>query len=395
VLSAERAESALPFGGKYRVVDFVLSNCCHSGIVRVGVLTQHAPTSLHDHIGSGRPWDLDRRDARVFILQPFLTRESSGWYRGTADALAQNRELIEESRVRRVLVLPGDHVYKMDYRELARTHEERGARVTIAVTGVPAEETRRFGMVTLADGDRVIALDEKPPATASLLASMGVVLFDADLLLEALEKRPVDLTLDVLRPMIESGERVFAHPFRGYWDDVGTLGTYYRANLDLLAPEPALTLDDPAWPILTRDEERPPVLILPGAELEGSLVANGCRVAGSVRHSILFPGVTVEAGAEVTGSVILPDAWIGPGARLDRAILDKHSWIGANARVGLGTAAGHAPLTLLGKYAQVPEGAEVGRGAVLGVGAGPQDFRDHRIEPGARVPDRQEVEVRP
>jgi glucose-1-phosphate adenylyltransferase len=361
----------------------------------VGVLTQHAPTSLHDHIGSGRPWDLDRRDARVFILQPFLTRESSGWYRGTADALAQNRELIEESRVRRVLVLPGDHVYKMDYRELARTHEERGARVTIAVTGVPAEETRRFGMVTLADGDRVIALDEKPPATASLLASMGVVLFDADLLLEALEKRPVDLTLDVLRPMIESGERVFAHPFRGYWDDVGTLGTYYRANLDLLAPEPALTLDDPAWPILTRDEERPPVLILPGAELEGSLVANGCRVAGSVRHSILFPGVTVEAGAEVTGSVILPDAWIGPGARLDRAILDKHSWIGANARVGLGTAAGHAPLTLLGKYAQVPEGAEVGRGAVLGVGAGPQDFRDHKIEPGARVPDRQEVEVRP
>jgi len=228
VLSAERAESALPFGGKYRVVDFVLSNCCHSGIVRVGVLTQHAPTSLHDHIGSGRPWDLDRRDARVFILQPFLTRESSGWYRGTADALAQNRELIEESRVRRVLVLPGDHVYKMDYRELARTHEERGARVTIAVTGVPAEETRRFGMVTLADGDRVIALDEKPPATASLLASMGVVLFDADLLLEALEKRPVDLTLDVLRPMIESGERVFAHPFRGYWDDHASTLTTLR-----------------------------------------------------------------------------------------------------------------------------------------------------------------------
>ena len=395
VLSAERAESALPFGGKYRVVDFVLSNCCHSGIVRVGVLTQHAPTSLHDHIGSGRPWDLDRRDARVFILQPFLTRESSGWYRGTADALGQNRDLIEESRVRRVLVLPGDHVYKMDYRERARTHEERGARVTIAVTPVRAEETRRFGMVTVADGDRVVALDEKPPATSSRLASMGVVLFEADVLLEALDKKPVDLTLDVLQPMIESGERVFAHHFQGYWEDVGTLTTYYRANLDLLAPEPGLTLDDPAWPILTRDEERPPVLILPGAELEGSLVANGCRVAGSVRHSILFPGVTVEAGAEVTASVVLPDAWIGPGARLDRAILDKHSWIGPGARVGLGSATGHAPLTLLGKYVQVPEGAEVGRGAVLGVGAGPQDFRDHKIEPGTRVPDRQELEVRP
>jgi glucose-1-phosphate adenylyltransferase len=395
VLSAERAESALPFGGKYRVVDFVLSNCCHSGIVRVGVLTQHAPTSLHDHIGSGRPWDLDRRDARVFILQPFLTRESSGWYRGTADALAQNHELIEESRVRRVLVLPGDHVYKMDYRALANTHEERGARVTIAVAEVRAEETRRFGMVTLAEGDRVVALDEKPPATSSRLASMGVALFEADVLREALEKKPVDITLDVLRPMIQSGERIFAHRFQGYWEDVGTLAAYYRANLDLLDPEPGLRLADPVWPILTRDEERPPVLVLAGATLEGSLVANGCRVAGTVRRSILFPGVTVEPGAEVTSSVVLADAWIGPGARLDRSILDKHSWIGAGSKVGLGARSAQEPLTLLGKYARVPEQSEVGRGAVLGVGAGPQDFHERRIEPGTRVPDRQELEVRP
>ncbi len=395
VLSAERAESALPFGGKYRVVDFVLSNCCHSGIVRVGVLTQHAPTSLHDHIGSGRPWDLDRRDARVFILQPFLTRESSGWYRGTADALAQNLDVIIESRARRVLVLPGDHVYKMDYRALARTHLERGARVTLAVTEVPPEETRRFGMVTLAEGGRVVALDEKPPASASRLASMGVLLFEVEVLLEALARKPIDLTLDVLRPLIESGERVFAHAFTGYWEDVGTLSTYYRANLDLLASEPGLALDDPEWPILTRDEERPPVLVLPGAELEGSLVANGCRVAGRVRRSVLFPGVTVEAGAEVTASVVLADAWIGPGARLDRAILDKYSWVGQDARVGLGAASPHEPLTLLGKYVRVPEGGEVGRGAVLGVGAGPRDFHAGRIEPGVRVPDRQELEVRP
>jgi glucose-1-phosphate adenylyltransferase len=395
VLSAERAESALPFGGKYRVVDFVLSNCCHSGIVRVGILTQHAPTSLHDHIGSGRPWDLDRRDARVFILQPFLTRESSGWYRGTADALEQNRDVILESRAKRVLVLPGDHVYTMDYRELARTHVERGARVTIAVTEVPAEETRRFGMITLAEGERVVALDEKPRSTESRLASMGVVLFDADVLLEALAKRPVDLTLDVLRPMIEAGERVFAHSFTGYWEDVGTLATYYRANLDLLAESSRLTLNDPDWPILTRDEERPPVLVLRGATLEGSMVANGCRVAGRVRRSVLFPGVTVEAGAEVTNSVVLPDVWIGPDARLDRSILDKYSRIGAGARVGLGASSNADPLTLLGKYAMVPDGAEVGRGAVLGIGAGPQDFRERRIEPGTRVPDRLELEVRP
>ena len=294
-----------------------------------------------------------------------------------------------------MLTLPGDHVYKMDYRALARTHVERGARVTIAVKEVPAEETRRFGMVTVGDGGRVVSLEEKPPETTSRLASMGVVLFDVDLLRDALEKKPIDLTLDVLRPLIAAGERVFAHTFAGYWEDVGTLATYYRANIDLLAPDPGLALDDSEWPILTRDEERPPVLVHPGAALEGSLVANGCRVAGRVRHSVLFPGVTVEAGAEVVSSVVLADAWIGPGARLERAILDKYSWIGAGARIGLGPAAPSDPLTLLGKYARVPDDAEVGRGAVLGVGAGPEDFHDRRIEPGVRVPDRQELEVRP
>jgi glucose-1-phosphate adenylyltransferase len=388
VLSAERAESALPFGGKYRVVDFVLSNLCHSGIVRVGVLTQHAPTSLHDHIGSGRAWDLDRRDARVFILQPYLTRESSGWYRGTADAVAQNWDVVEESRARRVLVLPGDHVYKMDYRSLAETHEERGASVTIAVAEVPSEETGRFGMLTLGDGGRVVALDEKPSATASRVASMGVILFEADLLGAALARRPVDLTLDVLRTLIESGERVFAHTFAGYWEDVGTLGPFYRANLDLLAPQPRLALDDPSWPILTRDEERAPVWVLPGAQLERSLVANGCRVAGEVRNSVLFPGVTVEAGAKVESAVVFADVWIGPGAELRHAIVDKYSRIGAHARVGAGDGGAVRDLTLIGKYAQVPESAEVGRGAILGVGAGAEDFDGNRVAEGVRVPDR-------
>src|SRR5262245_13173343 len=392
VLSAERAVSALPFGGKYRVIDFVLSNCCHSGIVRVGVLTQHVPASLHDHIGSVRAWDLDRRNARVLILQPFLPRESSGWYRGTADAIAQNWDVIEESRARRVLVLPGDHVYKMDYRALAATHVERGARVTIAVTEVPAEETGRFGMVTLGDGNRVVALEEKPVSTTSRTASMGVALFETDVLREALERRPVDLTLEVLRPMVEAGERVFAHSFGGYWEDVGTLATYYRANLDLLRADARLVLDDPEWPILTRDEERPPVLALPGADLAGSLVANGCRVAGRVRQSVMFPGVTVEPGADVASSVILADVWIGAGARLDRVIVDKYSRIGAGARIG--HPRGGGALTLVGKYAHVPEDGEVGAGAVLGIGTDPDDLRDNRVGPGQRVPDHHELLVR-
>ena len=392
VLSTERAVSALPFGGKYRVIDFVLSNCCHSGVARVGVLTQHAPTSLHDHIGSGRPWDLDRREARVLILQPFLTRESSGWYRGTADALAQNWQVIEESRARKVLVLPGDHVYKMDYRALARTHDERGARVTIAVTEVAEEETGRFGMVTLSEGDRVSSFDEKPRATTSRTASMGIALFETEVLREALERRPVDVALEVLGPMIEAGERVFAHRSAGYWEDVGTLATYYRANLDLLGSEPRLFLDDPQWPILTRDEERPPVLVLPGAKLEGSVVANGCRVAGTVRNSVLFPGVIVEPGAEVISSVVMADVVIGPGARVDRTILDKYSRVGPDARLGLGGAGGEP--TLVGKYACVPENGEVGAGAVLGIGAGPSDFHANRVAPGQRVPSRLELAAR-
>lgn len=391
VLTAERAVSAIPFGGKYRVIDFVLSNCCHSGIDRVGVLTQHAPTSLHDHIGSGRWWDLDRRDARVLILQPYLTREHAGGYRGTADAVARNWDVVSESRARRTLVLPGDHIYKMDYRALQHTHQQLGAAVTLAVAPVPGEEGPRFGMVHLGEGDRIVGLEEKPRSTSSRLASMGVALFETEVLAAALRGGPLDLSMDVLQPLIDSGERVVAHTFAGYWEDVGTLDTYYRANMDLLQPQPRLALDDPQWPILTRDEERPPVTVLPGAEIEGSLVANGCRVSGRVVRSILFPGVTVDPGAVIVDSVVMQDVGVASGARLERAILDKLAYIGREAVVG---AAGHE-LTLVGKYAIVPERGRVGAGAVLGVGAGPADFIDNAVPPGARIADRHELLERP
>ncbi len=393
VLTAERAVSAVPFGGKYRVIDFVLSNCCHSEIERVGVLTQHAPQSLHDHIGSGRVWDLDRRDARVLILQPYLTREHAGWYRGTADALAQNWNVIVEARVRRVLVLPGDHVYKMDYRPLFETHERRRAAVTLAVTPVPPEETRRFGMVTLGPDDRVTGLEEKPQSSDSRIASMGIILFETDVLGQALAAEPVDLAIDVLRPLAAAGERVFGHTHAGYWEDVGTLSAYYRANLGLLEPVPRLALDDPQWPILTRDEERPPLRVLPGARLQHCLIANGCCVGGRVRNSILFPGVTVEPEAEVVDSVVMQDAWVGPGARLERAVIDKLARVGAGASVGVATPEGM--LTLVGKYAVIPDRGQVGAGAVLGVGASPADFRDNRVPAGVRVPDRYELVSRP
>jgi glucose-1-phosphate adenylyltransferase len=394
VLTAERATSAVPFGGKYRVVDFVLSNCCHSGGERIGVLTQHAPTSLHDHIGAGRPWDLDRRGGGVTILQPYLTRSHAGWYRGTADAIAQNWDFIEERRPARVLVLSGDHVYRMDYRALLATHLERRAAATLCVTRVPPDQTRRFGMATVDRDGRVAALVEKPERADTPFASMGIYLFDTEVLGGLLRGHPVDMVLDVLRPMLQAGERIAAHEYQGYWEDVGTVGSFYRANLELVASTPRLVLDDQRWPILTRDEERPPVHVGRGATIEESLVANGCRVEGAVRRSVLSPGVHVAAGAEVQESVVMSDTQIGRGARVRHAILDKYVQIGAHAVIGTGEPPAHREhawlegLTLVGKDAHVPSGTEVGRGVVVGVGASAETFPSRVVSPGTVLASR-------
>ena len=394
VLTSERAVSAVPFGGKYRIIDFVLSNCCHSGIDQVGVLTQHAPTSLHDHIGAGRPWDLDRRAGGVLILQPYLTRSHAGWYRGTADAIAQNWDAIEERRPARVLVLSGDHVYRMDYRALLRTHEQRSAALTLAVARVPPEDSRRFGMARLDRDGRVLSLVEKPERADTPFASMGIYLFEFEVLGEILRPRPVDLVMDVVRPMLESGERVYAHEFSGYWEDVGTVGSYYRSNCELLSPQPGMVLHDVRWPILTRDEERPPVLVTEGAMIEDSLVANGCRVSGTVQRSVLFPGVRVERGAEVVDSVVMADTVIGPRARADRAILDKYVRVGEGAVVGHGETprggewAWLEGLTLVGKDVEIPAGVRIGRASVVGIGAGPHDFAAVELAAGTLLPSR-------
>ncbi|MEO5987527.1 MAG: glucose-1-phosphate adenylyltransferase family protein [Candidatus Eisenbacteria bacterium] len=401
VLSAERAVSALPFGGKYRVIDFALSNCCHSHLGLVGVLAQHAPASLNDHIGAGRPWDLDRRSGGVYILQPYQTRSHTGWYRGTADAITQNKDWIEERQPRLVLVLSGDHVYRMDYRIMLDEHDRSGARVTMAVTPVPASETTRFGMVTMDSACRVVAIDEKPAMTKGTHANMGVYVFEWELLREMLRSRPVDLVLDVLRPMIEAGEKVQAHEFSGYWEDVGTIASYYRANLDLVQAKPRLELHDTRWPILTRDEERPPVLLADHAHVEDSMLANGCRIAGTVRRSILFPGVRVAQGAEVTDSVVMADTTIETGARVSHAILDKYVRVGENASVGEGDGSGPreldwlAGLALVGKDSWIPPGGRMRRPSAIGIGGRFEDFVDGVLPPGTVVPSRRWFEELP
>ena len=394
VLTAERAVSAVPFGGKYRVIDFVLSNCAHSGIEKIGVLTQHAPTSLHDHIGAGRAWDLDRRGGGVTILQPFTTRSHAGWYRGTADAITQNWESIEERRPEHVLILSGDHVYQMDYRALFETHLLRRSAATLAVTRVPADQTRRFGMATLDRDGAIRSLVEKPERADTPFASMGIYLFERKALGRRLESRPVDRVLDVIRPMLEAGEKVEAHEYQGYWEDVGTVGSYYRANLELVAAHPRLVLDDPRWPILTRDEERPPVHVGTGAEISDSLVANGCRVMGRVVRSVLSPGVTVEAGAEVIESVVMSDTVVEKGASVRHAVVDKYVRVGEGARVGDGdppTGREYdwlAGLTLVGKDARLPAGLRIGRGAVVGVGVKPESFDGQHVLAGSTVASR-------
>jgi glucose-1-phosphate adenylyltransferase len=386
VLTAERAVAALPFGGKYRVIDFCLSNCRHSDIVDVAIVTQHAPTSLHDHVGSGRSWDLDHRGG-ILILQPYTTRSHSGWYRGTADAITQNWDVIEERRPDRVLVLSGDHVYRMNYRALMETHVESGAAVTVAVTRVPPTETRRFGMATLGPEGRIEELVEKPERAATPFGSMGIYLFDYELLAERLRPRPVDLVLDVLRPAIADGVPVQAHEFEGYWEDVGTVGSYYRSNLELVAAAPRLALFDPRWPLLTRDEERPPVRVGDAARLEDSLVANGCRVDGVVRRSLLFPGVRVQAGAEIEDSIVMADGVVARDARVTRAIVDKYCRIGEGAVIGE-PGSEDSGLTIVGKDAHVPARAHVAGGAVVGVGAREDDFAGGVIDAAERTPSR-------
>lgn len=394
VLSAERAVSALPFGGKYRVIDFSLSNCCHSGLMNVGVLAQHAPASLNDHIGAGRPWDLDRRQGGVVILQPFQTRQHAGWYRGTADAITQNWDYLEERRPDRVLVLSGDHVYRMDYRALFLAHEQRGASVTLACTRVPNDQAYRFGMVTMDRGGRVRTLEEKPERTAATHANMGIYVFEFDVLREMLRSRPVDLVLDVLRPLVDAGERVYAHEFNGFWEDIGTVASYYRASMELVQAEPRLQLHDSRWPILTRDEERPAAVLGDDASVEGSLVANGCRIHGRVERSIVFPGVTVGHNAVVRDSVVMADVVIEPGARVERAILDKYARVGEGAIVGDGELAGPpelewlAGLVLVGKDAWIPPGGRVERPAAIGVGGRYEDFKDGVVPSGKVVHNR-------
>jgi glucose-1-phosphate adenylyltransferase len=374
VLTAERSEAAVPFAGKYRIIDFTLSNCVNSGIFNVGVLTQYRPRSLHEHIGVGKPWDLDRRIGGVRVLHPFLTSEGGDWQRGNADAVRANLAFIAEQPVDVVLVLAGDHIYKMDYRPMLQMHQERDADVTIGVHAVSPHEVQRYGIVTVDAAGTVSRFEEKPRRSISSLASMGIYAFRKNFLIELLSgDTGNNLGRDIM-PRVVSQTNVAGYNFQGYWADVGTVQAYYEANMALLVETPPLDLYDPEWIIHTRSEERPAAEIGAEARVEGSLLCDGCRVSGQVVRTIVAPGVVIAEGAVVRDSILLTDTVVEAGAVVDRCILDKESFVGAGSLVGNGednTPNKAAPerlntgLTLVGRRARIPAGTTIGRNVVV------------------------------
>ena len=397
VLTARRSEAAVPFGGKYRIIDFALSNCVNSGIFDVAVLTQYQPRSLNEHIGVGRPWDLDRTTGGVRLLQPYQsTRGARGaWQEGTADALRFNLDVMPRT-VEDVLILAGDHVYKMDYQPMLRLHRERKADVTLAVRSVPSFDAYRFGMVTADPDGRVVDFEEKPRRTRSTLASMGVYVFRRELLVEWLNgpgQQQRDVGRDIIPALVRSA-RVYAAPFLGYWADVGTIQAYYEANMALLAETPVLDLYDVNRPVYTRSEERPAALIGEAARVQGNLLCDGCRIEGTVIRSIISPGVHVAPGAVVRDSILMTDTVVEAGAEVDRAILDKRVHVGAGAVVGWGddnTANRKWPerlntsLTVVGKGAVIPEKIKIGRNVVIQPHAAAEDFVGAEVASGETV----------
>ena len=339
-LTQDMAKPAVPYGGKYRLIDFPLSNCTNSGIDTVGVLTQYQPLVLNDYIGNGQPWDLDKLHGGVHILSPYQTSAGASWYEGTANAIYQNMSFVDRYDPDYVIVLGGDHIYKMDYSLMLDFHKENNADATIAVIEVPTEEASRFGIMTCDTEGRVVDFTEKPKNPQSNLASMGIYIFGWKKLKKYLEENEnantgsKDFGKDIIPAMLGNGERLFAYAFDGYWKDVGTLDSLWEANLDLLSPKIPLDLYDPDWKIYSRNPIMPPQYIGTEAKIENSMIAEGSNINGSVDFSIIFAEVTIEEGATVIDSIIMPGSVIKAGATVEYAIVGQDSVIGENAQIG-------------------------------------------------------------
>lgn len=339
-LTQNVAKPAVPFGGKYRIIDFPLSNCINSGIDTVGVLTQYQPLELNDYIGNGQPWNLDRNFGGVHILPPYQKSKGSDWYTGTANAICQNIPFIERYDPEYVLILSGDHIYKMDYSKMLESHKEKNADCTIAVIDVPMEEASRFGIMSCEEDGKIYKFEEKPKNPTSTLASMGIYIFNWKKLREYLladdkdENSDKDFGKNIIPNMLKAGERMYAYTFDSYWKDVGTIDSLWEANMDLINPKVPLDLHDKNWKIYSRNPVMPPHFVSDKAYVQNSLITEGCKIDGRVDFSVLFAGVTVEEGAIVRDSIIMPNSVIKKGAVVDYAIIAENTVIGEGAVIG-------------------------------------------------------------
>lgn len=340
-LTKSLAKPAVYFGGTYRIIDFPLSNCSNSGIDTVGVLTQYEPLVLHSYIGVGSDWDLNRKNGGVFVLPPHERENGSSWYRGTADAIYRNLKFVDQFDPEHVLILSGDHIYKMDYHAMLQYHKDRNADCTISVIDVPLEEASRFGILNTEEDLKIYEFEEKPAQPKSTLASMGVYIFKWEILRKHLledgenASSSHDFGKDIIPLMLEDGNSLFAYPFEGYWRDVGTVTSLWEANMDLLSDNPPLNLNDPHWRIFTRNPNQPAQYVAPEATVTGCIINEGCIVHGEVKHSVLFYGVEVGEGSVITDSVIMPKVKIGKNVKIHRAIISEGTVIDDYMEIGI------------------------------------------------------------
>ena len=369
-LTEQTAKPAVQFGGKYRIIDFPMSNCVNSGIYTVGVLTQYQPLVLNEYIGNGEPWDLDRVASGVRVLPPYQGSNGADWYKGTANAIYQNLNFIDRYDPDYVLILSGDHIYKMDYSKMLKQHKETGADCTIAVLDVPLDQASRFGIMNTDADNRILEFEEKPAHPKSTKASMGIYIFNRTLLEEYLIRDEADpnsskdFGKNVIPAMLNDGCRIFAYAFEGYWKDVGTIGSLWEANMDLLGSDPAFRLHDPAWRIYFRNNAEPPHLIGDFARVTNSLITEGCEIQGVVENCVLSAGVKVARGAYVKDSVIMSNVTIGEGATVNYSIVDSDTEIGAGSVIGR-TKSTPENIALVGSGLTIAPGTDIPGGAMV------------------------------
>lgn len=367
-LTKNVAKPAVPFGGKYRIIDFPISNCVHSGINTVGVLTQYQPLELNRYIGNGNPWDLDRSHGGVYVLPPYQSAKAGEWYKGTANAIYQNLSFLESFKPENVLILSGDHIYKMHYGEMLKAHKESGAAVTIAVMPVPWEEASRFGIMNVDEEGTITDFEEKPAEPKSNLASMGIYIFTYEVLkkyLEADERDPSsanDFGKNIIPAMLENGEKMVSFRFEGYWKDVGTIHSLWEANMDLVDQPPKFDLNDRSWSIYSRNMALAPHYVGQNAKITNSTVTEGCFIDGEIKHSVIFGGVELGEGSVVSDSVIMPGAKIGKNVVIEKAVIGADAVIGDGAKVGVNSSNDnkYASKLCTNDLVLIESGAEVG-----------------------------------